>query len=1370
MYSKLLTTLVIYGFTLLLAIPTISFGDDDASYFQSLSVEGVRDDIETNQQILNHLRVDKKSRDKSLAELQALRERLDTLRSGLGNTETDTVRQRMIDGSFQDIDRLLTQHGNTNNAAAQNPSDDTPDITEALEVIKSYEKEIEGRITSMNKKYDNFGNKADATMARAMSDRGADPGYAGSSGMWIGVDYSYTRDRFYSGHIRQLGNSIKHIRQKGSITREDLSYIDRGMEDWRQKEAELIALYEQVVSLRADRGKNRQEKRILDKEIDAVVNELYKKSPEAYSKWREDPRVRERKSKVSELETLNKQLTDELSKTNAKIAGIRDKAVFSDVGDEGRVPVPPQRDDHAASGEDVPAEQTPTEEAPLELARSTWEDDEGIHSIVKLSDGSEIRTIEKPDGSTVTVKTNADGTTIESTDYPDGTRQTVTTSTDPETGDITVSTVSPDGRTAIVVKDSNGEVIRTGEGTWSGVRFASTTTDNEGRVVEVIESPNGRTTTTVTDPEGGYGTETITASDGTLISRKDFTVTTGTDENGNSVTTKFYDGFDLGEQVVTDPEGNLVEHRDVERAPEDRGRYLYDQQRKDLGGAGWEGVPQETRDEYNRDHDRLADRRQLEEEDQRMRDSWERRQERTEEEARRRDADSTERADAEYQARTDEIDRQSEREEREVARLQEDQEYQRLTRMRDELLARQERTQEERRQELERQWEEANPQTVTEARQFEIDRLKDHVETWREHANNILDTGQVEHTDPVTGERVQRPATEQEMRDAQIRRNLINNFDQRMNIEGTNQIALLEVAKSSAGLISHPTYAHSTIPDPRNINNEYRDSYDISDLRDAGTTTGDELVNSLESQMLTQASRNARAQIDEGILVGMEEVAKGTMSLANYLNPGDPIVSYIAGVETIGPDIGKKKNRAQILVEWVVEEAIGIQVNNRLSRAIDGVGTSGNRRGGPQLPSEVDTLGRANRTNGSGMARGTDINTGRAGIGDTEVLRHSNIDTGRTGSGDTEVLSHSNTLQGGTQSSRTDFGDSPRRNIPERTPEELAQMTKDERQAYNDLRASRQAFENWQSGQSLDHLDEPARISPNPQPRLTPRELTPAKRERLLQRTDNLTRQELVDKANILEQRERARRAAQAGGTPPVTDGTGRPTDFSEGATILDNPHDTQVLTPSETLQGGGKTGGGSTEVLRPSETLQSGTQPVRTPSDPASQQPHTTPVQAETPKPIAVEEFDPTPIQVEEFVLPTPERNIHEAIEHLYPGGHGAPPINTVNRNRHERLLNGGVWEQPAAGGASFTPPNVGTIKPGDIAIRINPDSQQHIRWEEHPGGLVPNYTPPAGQYAGEAKSYIHPEHLQFLDPSLPGKPTWRNYPPGRQSPHNER
>ncbi|MEM9107029.1 MAG: hypothetical protein AAGC96_15340, partial [Pseudomonadota bacterium] len=154
----------------------------------------------------------------------------------------------------------------------------------------------------------------------------------------------------------------------------------------------------------------------------------------------------------------------------------------------------------------------------------------------------------------------------------------------------------------------------------------------------------------------------------------------------------------------------------------------------------------------------------------------------------------------------------------------------------------------------------------------------------------------------------------------------------------------------------------------------------------------------------------------------------------------------------------------------------------------------------------------------------------------------------------------------------------------------------------------------------------------------------------------------------------------------------------------------------------------------------------------------------------ITADEFDPRPIVVEQFdELPLRQYSIDEAINQSYPDISGAPPLNVVRPEYHQRLLNGAVWEQPARGGAAFSRKGMGTVyggDEGDVVIRINKDfAAEHIVWvaDEQARGVNPLYYPEGleadGSGIGQHKTYVPREHLEFLDVSQPGEPAWRTY-----------
>ncbi|WP_136657209.1 hypothetical protein [Nitratireductor sp. XY-223] len=157
--------------------------------------------------------------------------------------------------------------------------------------------------------------------------------------------------------------------------------------------------------------------------------------------------------------------------------------------------------------------------------------------------------------------------------------------------------------------------------------------------------------------------------------------------------------------------------------------------------------------------------------------------------------------------------------------------------------------------------------------------------------------------------------------------------------------------------------------------------------------------------------------------------------------------------------------------------------------------------------------------------------------------------------------------------------------------------------------------------------------------------------------------------------------------------------------------------------------------------------------------------------KKIKVEEFDPTPIEVDEFDdLPPARMTVDEAVDHFYPDKKKAPPLNVVQTDVHDDLMNGAPWLQPARGGAAFSKEGLGTVygnSESDVVLRINEDfARDHIVWvkDRQGRGLNPLYYPeglnPDGTGIGRHRTYVPREHLEYLDVSQPGPPEWRTYP----------
>ncbi|MEO0446756.1 MAG: hypothetical protein AAF191_11850 [Verrucomicrobiota bacterium] len=90
---------------------SLSAQDLEQEEIQGLGVGALRDWVETNLEILGHEKVPEVTIEQSLRELAALRKRAQELGEGLGDSETDQVLARQLQGVLEDIDRQVRQHG-----------------------------------------------------------------------------------------------------------------------------------------------------------------------------------------------------------------------------------------------------------------------------------------------------------------------------------------------------------------------------------------------------------------------------------------------------------------------------------------------------------------------------------------------------------------------------------------------------------------------------------------------------------------------------------------------------------------------------------------------------------------------------------------------------------------------------------------------------------------------------------------------------------------------------------------------------------------------------------------------------------------------------------------------------------------------------------------------------------------------------------------------------------------------------------------------------------------------------------------------------------------------------------------------------------
>ena len=121
---------------------SISFANED---FDSFTAQEVIDRIDVNRQILHYENLAASEKSKTLNELDALKNRLSTIRNSLGESATAEVTRRLIDGGLQDIARLQDHHGTPNkNAQKKKKSRATKDSTRSRQGCDASKAERDG--------------------------------------------------------------------------------------------------------------------------------------------------------------------------------------------------------------------------------------------------------------------------------------------------------------------------------------------------------------------------------------------------------------------------------------------------------------------------------------------------------------------------------------------------------------------------------------------------------------------------------------------------------------------------------------------------------------------------------------------------------------------------------------------------------------------------------------------------------------------------------------------------------------------------------------------------------------------------------------------------------------------------------------------------------------------------------------------------------------------------------------------------------------------------------------------------------------------------------------------------------------------------
>lgn len=562
---------------------------------------------------------------------------------------------------------------------------------------------------------------------------------------------------------------------------------------------------------------------------------------------------------------------------------------------------------------------------------------DGTVTEISIVDGKKTRTV-----------THTDGTTVQTSTLDDGSVRTVVT--DPKTGVQMVKTEhtilyftgdrgkpGSDG-TTVEVRDKNGKVIGTGARNRNG-SIHYTTTDEDGNLTITSKDGFGRVTTTTVD-SSGWGTETVVDEDGNVISTRKVIVETGADEDGNTVVTTY--GQDGGKGVSETLEANgrrtFNDHVESETHP---GRHLFEAQKKDLGlSSNWDDLSQKDKDGYNAEQERRNEVAQHREREKRKAEEWKAALEAQKKE----DIAAQKKADKELAEKIAKI--QADHDARE-ARIEND----KIAKQQADIAKKEKKEAERIRIEEDAAREEAfnkklkdeGVTTVTDMQKFQLKLIRENMTSRRDAYQKVVSTGMVSVPDGKGGY-TQRPASRSEREAALTKVGLIDNLNSILDVEDANRVAQLNVAKGYVDLISRNSYDG----DPRTIvgdaNRQHDDQYDISDLRRARRKSGNAVVEALEQRALIWAGVATHKEAMDGVLSGVEGIARALNDTLCAFNPMDPFVQAALGVKTSGPDIGRELNGLERVGEFAkgtLDLATGRMIGHGLKRLQEGTGTTG---------------------------------------------------------------------------------------------------------------------------------------------------------------------------------------------------------------------------------------------------------------------------------------------------------------------------------------------------------------------------------------------------------------------------------------------
>lgn len=581
------------------------------------------------------------------------------------------------------------------------------------------------------------------------------------------------------------------------------------------------------------------------------------------------------------------------------------------------------------------AAQPAPETAAVPTAVISFTDELGrTHTVARDADGKRVETIhDATTSTTLTIEETANGNKIETTVTPEGTTRTstmrdetgqkveitqnadgskVTVITDPVSGERTVveelstadRTVESQGH--FEKRDAEGKLISEGQIDRYGHLHTTDYHEDGSRTQTFVDRRDG-SSTSLELTETGFGTETIRDAEGSILSEREVMVSETTDKDGRRTVTVTGTTDGRSSSALYDTDGSISSISDRDDVETEAGRAIFERQRRDLDlSVRWEDLPQEDRDVYASEQKR----RDRKEEDQERSANWRRAQEVWLENQRSEEAAAMARLEQEFAQQQADLEA---RHEREMAEFEAGVEQRELDAKRQSYLtALQDKTRHER-AEFEQRYNNqvSNPSDPSQVRQFQINEiLRDAAETQAD-SRAILDTGKISEPDGYGGF-VERAATAEEIRNAEVRIGLVNNLNRITSVESGNQVAKLEAARNYHHLLNQEGYND----DPREIymnRPNMRDTLEINDLRGAIASSGDPVIDAYEQAALDSASAAAHAKVSEGLIRGMGHVTMGLNDFFTSLNPADPFLQAGLGVKTSGSDIGRELSTGERL-------------------------------------------------------------------------------------------------------------------------------------------------------------------------------------------------------------------------------------------------------------------------------------------------------------------------------------------------------------------------------------------------------------------------------------------------------------------------